>query len=208
MATSHVGGWIRLRVRVSVEGEALEEVRRAQRAVTAARVELRSAVDRAHADGASWAAIGAVLGISRQAAFKRFGRPRDPRTGDEMNPTDLTPLFALTERVFTLVDAGDYVTLRELMGEEAARDLTRGLVLDTWAGVVSESGNLTGCCDTRLESLDGTVLAPSESTLGPVVAQTTIVCAAGEWWGRVAFDPDQRVIGLLVVPVGATNLAF
>ena len=193
---------------MSTSEQALDGVRLAQLAVTAARADLQSAVDRAHADGASWAAIGATLGISRQAAFKRFGHPLDPRTGRQMTQNDLTPLIGLTERVFALVDAGDHATLRTLMTDEAAHELTRELVLDTWAQVVSESGNLDRCRDTRLESLDGTVLDPDEAALGSVVAQTTIVCAAGEWWGRVAFDPDQLVVGLLVVPVGATGLPF
>lgn len=188
--------------------DALDGVRAAQQALTQARDELQSAVDRAHAEGASWAAIGTILGITRQAAFKRFGRPRDPRTGDDMTPTDLTPLIARTERVFALIDAGDHDTLRSLMSEQASRELTRELVLGTWAQVVAESGNLTGCRDTRLEALDGTVLDPADATLGPCVGHTTIDCEAGEWWGRVAFDHDQQVVGLLVVPVDTADLPF
>lgn len=125
-----------------------------------------------------------------------------------MTPTDLTPLIARTERVFALIDAGDHDTLRGLMSEQASQELTRDLVLGTWAQAVAESGNLTGCRDTRLESLDGTVLDPAEATRGLVVGQTTIECEAGEWWGRVAFDADQQVVGLLVVPVGTTDLPF
>lgn len=190
------------------EGDALADVRAAQQSLVHARDELQSAVDRAHADGASWAAIGAVLDITRQAAFKRFGRPRDPRTGEDMTPTDLAPLIALTERVFTLMDTGDYDSLRSLMSEQAGQELTRDLVLDTWAQVVAESGNLTGCRDTRLESIEGTVLDSVDATLGLAVGQTTIDCEVGEWWGRVAYDPDQRIVGLLVVPVDTPDLPF
>lgn len=38
---------------------------------------LREAVSSARAAGASWEAIGRVLGMSRQAAQQRFGRPQD-----------------------------------------------------------------------------------------------------------------------------------
>ena len=37
---------------------------------------LREAVSSARAAGASWEAIGRVLGMSRQAAQQRFGRPQ------------------------------------------------------------------------------------------------------------------------------------
>jgi hypothetical protein len=45
---------------------------------------LRAAVDRARAAGQSWSRIGEVLGTTRQAAFQRFGREADPRTGTPM----------------------------------------------------------------------------------------------------------------------------
>lgn len=190
------------------EGDGLDGVAAAQAAIAAARTELQDAVDRARATGTSWAAIGATLDMTRQAAFKRFGRPRDPRTGDDMTPLDLTPLLARTEQVFALMDAGEDAALHGLMTEQTARGLTRELLLDTWAQVVAESGNLVACRDTRLESFEGAQLDPAEPALGGVVGVTTIGCEAGEWWGRVAFDPDQRIIGVLVVPVGTTDLAF
>jgi hypothetical protein len=39
-----------------------------------ANAKLHSAVESARAAGATWAAIGEVLGITRQAAFKRFSK--------------------------------------------------------------------------------------------------------------------------------------
>ncbi|PUA79415.1 hypothetical protein [Nocardioides currus] len=188
--------------------DGLPEVATAHRALATARADLQAAVDRARSRGTSWAAIGATLDMTRQAAFKRFGRPRDPRTGDTMTPTDLTTLPALTERAFALLDAGDHVALRGLMTEQTAEALTPDLLLDTWSQVVAESGNLARCRDTGLESFEGAVLDPSEPSLGGAVGHTTIECEVGEWWGRVAFDPDQRIIGLLVVPVDTTDLPF
>jgi hypothetical protein len=38
-----------------------------------ARVMLQDAVDQARAEGASWQEVGDALGISRQAAWERFG---------------------------------------------------------------------------------------------------------------------------------------
>jgi hypothetical protein len=45
---------------------------------------MQAAVQRARKAGQTWADVGQVLGISRQAAFQRFGRPADPVTGQPM----------------------------------------------------------------------------------------------------------------------------
>ena len=55
----------------------LELVDVTARAGTETRSLLGEAVTSARAAGASWDAIGRVLGMSRQAAHQRFGRPRD-----------------------------------------------------------------------------------------------------------------------------------
>ncbi len=51
---------------------------------------MRAAVQRARQAGHTWAEIGELLGTTRQAAFQRFGRPLDPRTGVPMAPAVLT----------------------------------------------------------------------------------------------------------------------
>jgi hypothetical protein len=43
--------------------------------IEAAEARLREAVDAARASGRSWGMIGLVLGVSKQAAHERFGRP-------------------------------------------------------------------------------------------------------------------------------------
>ena len=56
----------------------LEVVGDASAAFEAARVSLHDAVRAALDDGATWSDIGDVLGVSRQAAFQRFG-PKQAR---------------------------------------------------------------------------------------------------------------------------------
>ncbi len=51
----------------------------------ASAVALRLSVDLARAAGRTWQELGDVLGVSRQAAFQRFGHPLDPRTGQPMS---------------------------------------------------------------------------------------------------------------------------
>jgi hypothetical protein len=65
-------------------GPALADVAAAQRQVHEAQDTLRLSVERARDGGHTWQEIGDVLGTSRQAAFQRFGRPVDPRTGRPM----------------------------------------------------------------------------------------------------------------------------
>ena len=48
---------------------------------------MREAVQLARQAGHTWAEIGDLLGTTRQAAFQRFGRPLDPRTGVPMAAT-------------------------------------------------------------------------------------------------------------------------
>jgi hypothetical protein len=50
---------------------------------------MREAVQLARQAGHTWAEIGDLLGTTRQAAFQRFGRPLDPRTGVPMAETIL-----------------------------------------------------------------------------------------------------------------------
>lgn len=168
---------------------------------------LADAVHRARASGHSWAAVGAVLGTSRQAAFKRFGAARDPRTGEQMTGSEPDAALATTERVFSLLDDGRYDDLRALMPDDVARVLTRDVVLGTWARAVADTGNLVRCEGTSLELPGGEALPPGP-VLGTVVGATTLVCEAGEWHGRVALDQGGRVLGLLVAPVGAGDLPF
>jgi hypothetical protein len=55
----------------------LRAVAEAADAVAAAEARLREAVEVAHARGRSWGRIGVALGVTRQAARKRFGQAVD-----------------------------------------------------------------------------------------------------------------------------------
>lgn len=59
----------------------LEVVGGASTAFEAARAALHDAVRAALDDGATWSDIGDVLGVSRQAAFQRFGPKRAREEG-------------------------------------------------------------------------------------------------------------------------------
>lgn len=75
--TSDVEGWLEnidiaeLNVR---DGKHLRGVGRALDALEAAEIDLHRAIEDARAAGESWSAIGMVLGTSKQAAHRKFGR--------------------------------------------------------------------------------------------------------------------------------------
>jgi hypothetical protein len=191
-----------------VRPDGVDDVAAARERLDRARVDLQAAVDRARAQGRTWAQLGTTLGISRQAAFKRFGSARDPRTGDTMEKSTARDVLELTERVFRLIDAGDYDALRPLMTDDTALVLTRDLVLDTWARAVADTGNLVECRHTAVELPDGTPVEAGEPILGSVIGHTVLECEAGRWFGRVALDPDRRVVGILVIPPDHGDVPF
>ena len=161
---------------------ALAEARiRAQRADE----ELRAAVDRARSAGHTWQDIGDVLGTSRQAAFQRFGRPLDPRTGIPMaqairpNSTDRA-LSLLSE-----VIAKDWQRARRDFAPAIADKLDEVGLAASWARVVGMVGNYerTG--------------APLARQLGDLtVVDVPLSFEAGDMVGRVSFDTEGRVAGL------------
>ncbi|MFI2101668.1 hypothetical protein ACH436_00095 [Isoptericola sp. NPDC019693] len=186
----------------------MREIRAALQAVQTARQQLDAAVRKARAQGHTWAEIGAEMGMSRQAAFKRFGRPTDPRSGEEIRGRGTDEVVALTDRVFALVAAGQHEELAGLMEPRTAEELTPDVVGAAWRSVLAEVGGLDRCRGTQVELPDGSVVADGEQVLGTVIGTTTLVCEAGEVLGRVAFDDASRVVGLLIVPTDHGPLPF
>lgn len=190
-------------------GDSLARLAEARRALDRAQQQVVEGVSTARAAGHSWAEIGAALGVTRQAAFKRFGTPRDPRTGETMIPTMTPPeVAALVERVFRLLDDDDITTLTGLMTPDTAQTLTPQVLRETWARAVAENGRLVEVRDTTVHLPDGSVLHDGERALGTVVGRCELACEAGSWAGRVAVDLDGRVVGMLIVPPGTSDLPF
>lgn len=183
----------------------LAQVRAAAEQLEASRLALTEAVRRARAAGATWAEIGDLLGITRQAAYKRFATPTDPRTGDLMHARTHAHTADLTTSAFELLNAGDIDALHAMMTPDTARELTAELLTDIWARVVGEMGPLVACTDHGLADLDQSPIDPTEPVLGSVVGYCTLECEAGELTGRVAFDDRDRVIGMLALPTGVTG---
>src|ERR1700759_5060134 len=65
----------------------LDLVRRAGDVDVLAEQVLKLCVQQSRDAGHTWQELGDLLGVTRQAAFQRFGKPIDPRTGEPMDKT-------------------------------------------------------------------------------------------------------------------------
>lgn len=146
--------------------------------------------------------------MTRQAAFKRFGEPVDPENGETIGARTADGVRQRTEQVFGLIAAGDYDGLSPLMHPQTAEELPAALIADTWRAVLSEVGTLEHCLDTHVELPGGALLADDEEIIGVVVGVTVLDCEAGQLAGRVAFDDQLQVVGLLMVPLDQKRLPF
>ena len=150
---------------------------------------LHTAVDRVRTGGHTWQEIGEVLGTTRQAAFQRFGRPVDPRTGSPM-ADNLLP--GATERASALLAdlaAGNYPAVRRELSTEIASRLSARRLAAVWAHMAGLVGAYAGL---------GRAHAYQAGDV--TVVDVSLSFEAGDVTGRVSYDRDGRVVGLFLLP--------
>lgn len=151
---------------------------------------LRAVVQRAREAGHTWAEIGQVLGSSRQAAFQRFARPADPRTGAPMADS-VQPEAA--DRGLVLIAnlaAGRWADAHRDFGENG-RKFDAGRLAAHWARLAGQIG--------RLEQTGRPVVYQAGDL---TVADIPLSFEAGERTARIAFDRQGQVAGLHFLPPG------
>lgn len=174
----------------------LEQVSTAQRVQELSRQVLELCVQQARDAGHTWQEIGELLGVTRQAAFQRFGKPIDPRTGAPMEKTvTMTDAAERAAQVLADVLGGRMEEARKSFDTrvlDAFTDEVRGNALATVAGLV---GGFQGFGDGE----------PFVRRIGDhTVVDVPLRYEAGDMKGRVAFDPDEKVAGLFILPPEAT----
>jgi hypothetical protein len=170
----------------------LDLVRNAQRAHQLAEQVLRLCVQHSRDAGHTWQEIGDLLGVTRQAAFQRFGKPIDPRTGEPMDKT--VRMADAAERAVEIVEAvldGRMDEARQSFKAEvlaAFTDEVRGNALATVTGLV---GAFEGFGEGE----------PFVRRIGDhTVVDIPLRYEAGDMKARVAFDTDEQVAGLFILP--------
>jgi hypothetical protein len=174
----------------------LDLVRHARDAEALSGQVLRRCVQQSRDAGHTWQEIGDLLGVTRQAAFQRFGKPIDPRTGEPMDRT--VHMADAAERAVAIVKdvlEGRMDDARKSFNAEvmtAFTDEKRGSALATVAGLVGEFEGF-GEGDPFVRRIgDHTVV------------DIPLRYEAGDMKARVAFDEDAKVAGLFILTPEAT----
>jgi hypothetical protein len=154
---------------------------------------MQAAVQRARTAGSTWAEVGQVLGISRQAAFQRFGRPADPRTGQPMAASMRPDAAERGAALIADLAAGRWAQVCRDFDERVAQKLDAEGVAVLWA-------RLTGMIG-RLEQV-GEPLAYQAGDL--TLVDVALSFEAAERTARVSYDRDGKVAGLHFLPPGFT----
>jgi hypothetical protein len=173
------------------DGSPLGAMAAARELSAAADAALQESVDRARSAGHSWREIGDVLGTTRQAAFQRFGRPVDPRTGQPM-VRDAPPAVAdRAVAIFVHYAEGRWEETRRDFDENLRERLDAARLAAGWAHTVGMIGGLERMGEpiARQAGDDIVVIVP-------------LHFEAAEAAGMVRFDRDGKIAGLAIRPAG------
>ncbi|BCJ32734.1 hypothetical protein Athai_02370 [Actinocatenispora thailandica] len=171
----------------SGEHDPLAAVIAAHDTLRAAEQRLHRAVRAARSAGETWEVIGETLGITRQAAYQRFGR------ADERSGTGAAPLPDAADRsVRLLVDLSEHrwsaVTRRFSPRMAGAIDATK--LAAVWAEVTDTIGRYEGIGTTLVRRIGR-----------HTVVDVAVRCEAGDATLRVAYDDGGAIAGLFLLPI-------
>lgn len=176
----------------SSDGSPLEAIATARRLAAEADAALQRAVDQARESGRSWREIGDVLETTRQAAFQRFGRPLDPRTGAPLNRTVLPGAVDKAMAIFADMVACRWEAVRRTFGENMRGRLDADRLAAGWLQTISSIGSFERMGEAFAQALgDNTVV------------NIPLYFEAGERTGRVTLDCGGEVVGLFIRPAPA-----
>ncbi|QYF74410.1 DUF3887 domain-containing protein [Cryobacterium sp. PAMC25264] len=154
---------------------------------------VRAVVQQSRERGATWQAIGDALGVSRQAAFQRYGKPIDPRTGELMNTTPLNDAAELARSVVQDLAAGRWKLVTERFDPAMRDGLSEDALAAAWSQIVGLSGGFEG-------QGEPVVSRASDVT----VTNTPLSMEAGDYTARIAFRDDRTIAGLHILPEQTT----
>ncbi|MGV8858707.1 DUF3887 domain-containing protein [Rhodoglobus sp.] len=149
---------------------------------------VRAVVLQVRERGATWQTIGDALGVSRQAAFQRYGKPIDPRTGELMNTTPLEDAADLARSVIQDLAAGRW----KLVTEQFDPTMRDGLSEDALAAAWSQIAGLSGGFEGQGEPV---VTRASDVTM----TNTPLSMEAGDYTARISFRDDRTIAGLFIL---------
>jgi hypothetical protein len=170
------------------ENDLLELVRAAHEVQDRAEALMTAAVQEAREGGRTWQEIGEVLGISRQAAFQRYGKPIDPRTGEVMNTGALAEADELARTVIDDLAHARWADVSARFDATMRDRLTDEGLAEAWAHIVGLAG--------AYESHGDTVTARAGDF---TTTNTPLAFEAGDFVARITFRDDRTIAGLYIL---------
>lgn len=149
---------------------------------------IATAIDQERRNGASWKEIGDALGVSRQAAFQRYGKPIDPRTGAPMNTTPLPEATTLAGTVIEELAAGQWSTVTSRFDTTMASDLSEEALAAAWTQVIGQAGAYTGHDEPE-----------ASRAADDTVTDTTVHFEAADFIAKITFHDDKTIAGLFIL---------
>jgi hypothetical protein len=170
------------------EDDPLELVCAAREVQARAEELMAAAVQQARQAGRTWQEVGDVLGVSRQAAFQRYGKPIDPRTGGLMNTTALPGVDELARTVIDDLAHSRWADVSARFDATMRDRLTDEGLAEAWAHIVGLAGAYEGHGDTDA------VRAGDFTT-----TNTSLNFEAGDFVARITFRDDETLAGLYIL---------
>ncbi|MFE7859294.1 DUF3887 domain-containing protein [Streptomyces sp. NPDC057403] len=169
----------------------LDLVRRSREVDHVAGQVLKLCVQQARDAGHTWQEIGDLLGVTRQAAFQRFGKPTDPRTGEPMDKTvTMTDAAERARAIVTDVLEGRMDRARPSFNAEVLKAFTDEVRADGLATVTGLVGAFEGFGEGE----------PFVRRIGDhTVVDIPLCYEAGDMKARVAFDTDEKAAGIFIL---------
>ncbi len=155
---------------------------------------LRALVAQARADGHTWAEIGTLLRVSRQAAFQRFGGGRPPTSEDG---GIVAPVAGAVENAVAVLQAfldGRFHDARSSFDERMINACSEELLADVRDKVHREAG--------EVQALGTPVVSVRD---GYTVVDIPVALDREDANGRVVLSADGQVAGFFVRPAEAVS---
>ena len=155
---------------------------------------LRALVDQARAAGHTWAEIGDVLHVSRQAAFQRFGGGRLPA---EQDAALGAPVEGAVEHAVPVLRGfldGRFDDARSTFDERMLKACSVELLAEVREKVRREAGEVQALGTPAVSVRDGYT-----------IVDVPIALERADGTGRVVLDADRRVAGFFIRPAQAVS---
>jgi len=155
---------------------------------------LRALVEQARAAGHTWAEIGEVLHVSRQAAFQRFGGGRRPTGDGEAVQTPVEDAVEHAEPVLQAFLDGRWGDARATFDERMLEACSVELLADVREKVRREAGEVQALGTPAVSVRDGYT-----------IVDIPVALERADGVGRVVLNADRQVAGFFIRPKEAVS---